>query len=168
MLGYVIEHFEKYIKESDLQETMLDDNPVPEKIGGPKTIDDYLKEMLLEANKSRELEQDRTLEKIQQKVLNIMGPLSKLWVVMDEVKCSGKSGRMSLEDLSTAIEQTVVLVGQCSQSITYQQRHNVLTSLLQDPRKSTSILREESDSLFEKSNKYLTQNSKNISTKRQS
>ena len=127
MLGYVIEHFEKYIKESDLQETMLDDNPVPEKMGGPKAIDDYLKEMLLEANKSRELEQDRTLEKIQQKVLNIMKPLSKLWVVMDEVKCSGKSGRMNLEDLSTAIEQTVVLVGQGSQSITYQQRHNVLT-----------------------------------------
>ena len=62
-----------------------------------------------------------------------MGPLSKLWVGVDEAKCSGKSGRMSLEDLSTAIEQTVVLVGQASQSITYQRRHNVLTSLLRDP-----------------------------------
>ena len=168
MLGYVIEHFEKYIEKSDVQETILDDNPVLGNIGGPKTIDDYLKETLLEAKKSTELEQDRNLEKIQQKVLNIIGPLSKLWFGVDKIKCSGKSGRMSLEDLSTAIEQTVVLVGQCSQSITYQQRHNVLTSLLQDPRKSTSILREESDSLFEKSNKYLTQNSKNISTKRQS
>ena len=56
MLGYVIEHFEKYIKESDLQETMLDDNPVPENMGSPKAIDDYLKEMLLQANKSRELD----------------------------------------------------------------------------------------------------------------
>ena len=41
-----------------------------------------------------------------------MGPPSKLWVGVDEVKCSEKSGRVSLEDLSTAIEQTVVLVGQ--------------------------------------------------------
>ena len=109
--------------------------------------------MLLDTKRSRELDHNRDLEKIQQKVLNIMGPLSKLWVGMDEVKCSGKSGRMSLEDLTTAIEQTVVLVGQASQSITYQRRYIVLTSFLGDPRKSTSILKEESDSLVEKSNK---------------
>ena len=109
MLGYVIEHFEKYIKETDVHETILDDNLVPENMVGPKAIDDCLKEMLPEAKKSRELEQDQSLEKIRQKILNIMGPLSKLWVGMDEIKCSGKSGRMSLEDLSTAIEQTVVL-----------------------------------------------------------
>ena len=106
MLGYVIEHFEKYIKETDVQETILDDNLVPENMGGSKAIDDYLKEMLLEAKKSRELEQDRSLEKIQQKVLN-MGRV-------DEAKSCGKSDRMSLEDLSTATEQTVVLVGQAS------------------------------------------------------
>ena len=33
MLGYLIEHFEKYIKESDVQETILDDSPVPENMG---------------------------------------------------------------------------------------------------------------------------------------
>ena len=80
-------------------------------MGDPKAIDDYLKKMLLEAKKSKVLEQDRGLEKNPAKVLNIVGPLSKLWVGVDEVKCSRKSDRMSLEDLSTAIEQTVVLVG---------------------------------------------------------
>ena len=64
MLGYVIEHFEKYIKETDVHETILDDNPVPENMVGPKAIDDCLKEMLPEAKKSRELEQDQSLEKI--------------------------------------------------------------------------------------------------------
>ena len=74
MLGYIIEHFEKYIKESEIQETVLDDNPVPENMGRrPNAIDDYLKEMLLEAKKSRKLEQDWSLEKIQQKVLNDKG-----------------------------------------------------------------------------------------------
>ena len=42
--------------------------------------------MLLEAKKPRELEQDQSLKKIQQKILNIMGPLSKLWFGVDEVK----------------------------------------------------------------------------------
>ena len=86
---------------------------------GPKVIDDYLKEMLWEAKKSRELEQDQSLEKIQQKVLNIMEPLSKLWVGVDEVKSSGNLDQMSLQNLPTAIDQTVLLVGQASQSITY-------------------------------------------------
>lgn len=83
-------------------------------MGDPKTIDNYLKEMLLKAKISRELQQDWSLEKIKQKVLNIMGPLSKLRVGVDEVNCSGKFDRMSLEDLSAVIEQTVVLVGQGS------------------------------------------------------
>ena len=65
----------------------------------PKAVEDYLKEMLLEAKKSGELEQNCNLEKIQQKVINIVGLLSKLWVGVDEVKCSRKSGQMSLVDL---------------------------------------------------------------------
>ena len=54
----------------------------------------------------------------------------------DQVKWSGKSGRMSLEDLSTTIEKIELFICQLSQSITYQHRHNVLTFLLWDPRKS--------------------------------
>ena len=65
----------------------------------PKALDDYLNEMLLEAKKCRELEQNCNLEKIQQKFINIMGLLSKLWVGVDEIKCSRKSGQMSLVDL---------------------------------------------------------------------
>ena len=67
--------------------------------------------MLLEAKNCREQEQNPNREEIKQKVLN-MGALYKLLVGVDEVECSEKSGRMSLRDLSSAIEQTVVLVSQ--------------------------------------------------------
>ena len=46
-----MEHFEKHIQENDVKKTILDDYPVPEIMGSPKVIDDYLKEMLLEAKK---------------------------------------------------------------------------------------------------------------------
>ena len=72
-----------------------------------------------------------------------MGPLSKLWFGVDKVNCSGKSGRMSLEDLSTSIEKTVVLVGQASQSMIYQRTDLTPTRSL----KIDTILKEESDSL---------------------
>ena len=67
--------------------------------------------MLLEAKNCREQEQNLNREEIKQKVLN-MGALYKLLVGVDEVECSEKSGRMSLRDLSSAIEQTVVLMSQ--------------------------------------------------------
>ena len=39
-----MEYFEKHIQENDAKKTILDDNPVPEIMGGPKVIDEYLKE----------------------------------------------------------------------------------------------------------------------------
>ena len=57
----------------------------------------------------------------------------KIMVGVDEVKCFTKSGAMTLEVLSTAIAQAVVLMCQASQSIRYQSTHNIFTSLLGDP-----------------------------------
>lgn len=54
---------------------------------------------------------------------------------------------MSVEDLARAVEQTVILVGQASKVIMFQRRHSVLSSLLRDPRKATSVLKEESELL---------------------
>ena len=68
--------------------------------GGDSKVIDYLKEMLLE---------DGSLGKIQKKVSNIMGLLSNLW-------WSLMSCKIYLRFI--LIEQTVVLVGQASQSFT--------------------------------------------------
>ena len=43
----------------------------------PKKVDDYPREMLIQAKTSLDIKQDRRLERIQQKVIN-MGPLAKL------------------------------------------------------------------------------------------
>ena len=56
---------------------------------------------------------------------------------------------MSVEESLTAVEQTVALVGQASYG-----RHNVLTSLLRDQTKSTSVIKEPSEVLVEKSNMF--------------
>ena len=118
-----------------------------EKMGSPKVIANYLKEILQEAKNPGNWSKTEARKKSNTR------PLSKLWIWVDKVKCFRKSDLTGLEDLSTAIEQTVVLVGQPSQSITYQRRQNVMTSLLRHPQKPTSMLKEELDSLVEKSNK---------------
>ena len=57
-----MENSGKYIKESAKQEAFLDDNSVPHNLGGPKVIDNYLKKILLETTKGREMDHDRSLE----------------------------------------------------------------------------------------------------------
>lgn len=64
MLNCVMENSEKYIKESAKQEAILDDNSVSHNLGGSKVIDDYLKKILLEATKGREMDHDQSLERI--------------------------------------------------------------------------------------------------------
>ena len=83
--------------------------------------------MLIEAKKSKNVEQDQRLTRIQQKVLNIMGSLSKLWVGVVKVKSLGKLGQLSIKDLAKAVQQIVLLVGLASQAATYQQQRNALT-----------------------------------------
>ena len=64
MLNCVMENSEKYIKESAKQEAILDDNSVSHNLVGSKVIDDYLKKILLEATKGREMDHDQSLEQI--------------------------------------------------------------------------------------------------------
>ena len=59
-----------------MQEAILG-NSVPHYLGGPKVMDNSLKEMLLEAKKDKETDHSRRLERNQQKVLNPLMPTSQ-------------------------------------------------------------------------------------------
>ena len=89
LLSWLEEKCNTYIPDNLIQKTILDGNPVPSNVGAPKTMDDYLKEMLIEARKSKEMDKDKTLGKIQRKVMNVFGPLSKIWNEVDLMKSSG-------------------------------------------------------------------------------
>ena len=69
------------------------------------------------------------MEKVQDKVLDIMGPLSKLWVMVEQVNSGSASGSSSTVEMDTALElleKIVLLIGQCNNTITYDRRKNVL------------------------------------------
>ena len=56
-----------------------------------------------------------------------MGPLSKLWVVIEQVNSvSGSSSTVEMDTVLKPLEKTVLLIGQCNNTITYQRKKNVL------------------------------------------
>ena len=69
---------------------------------------------------------DGTFKKIQDKVTYVMGPLSKLWVMIENAN-SEKDGNAPVVQMDTVLElleKTVVLTSQCSNTITYERRKN--------------------------------------------
>ena len=93
---------EKYIPEKDVKEAILIKTPRPQNLGPVKKLDNYLQGLLKQKRRPQDIAIDNTLENVQDKVLDIMGPLSKLWVMVEQVN-SG-SGSSSTVEMDTALE----------------------------------------------------------------
>ena len=80
MAEYANENLEKFIPEKDVQEATLLKLSRPENIDPVKKLDDFLLELLKQKKNTVDITIDGTFEKIQDKAIDIMGPLSKLWL----------------------------------------------------------------------------------------
>ena len=92
MAQYANVNFDTYIKEADLIKAVLIKNPVPENINPVKTLDDFVKDILKDKKKQKDLDFDNVLEKIQGRNRSVMGPLLKIWTAV-------ASAGLSQEDL---------------------------------------------------------------------
>ena len=71
------------------------------------------------------------MEKLQQKTVDVMGPLSKLWNILEAAKAAEEDAvQISINDLLDYVEQTVLLMRQSSNAITYHRKLNVLSSVM--------------------------------------
>ena len=58
-------------------------------------------------------------------------PLSKLWNILEAAKATGEDAvQISINDLLDYVEQTVLLMRQISNAITYHRKLNVLSSVM--------------------------------------
>ena len=77
MLKYARKHFNFYIKEKDLKDSVLLENPAPKDFKQLK-LNPYYNELLEDKRRKRELSLDTMVEKQQSKVEQIMEPLTKV------------------------------------------------------------------------------------------
>ena len=84
------------------------------------------------------------MERIQQKTLHVFGPLPKVWMTIEEANnAEGSKVEIPLEDLTTSLEQSVMLLGQAINSMTYQRRCDALSAVMSDTRKIKSTVEEQ-------------------------
>ena len=155
MAQYANVNFDTYIREADIIKAALIQNPVPENINPVKTLNDFVKDILKDKKKQKDLNFDNVLEKIQGQNRSVMGPLSKIWTAVESARLSQEdSVEVDLKEIQEFVEQTVLLVGQASNSISYYRRFYLLLALTISPQQSKQMLKEDSE-LLQKNDKKL-------------
>ena len=103
----------------------------------PQKMDEFMTELFLEKRNHFEITSDTNLVKLQQRLLDVMGPLSKIWATVESAKNSqDEQVEVSLGDMLRYLDQTAVLLGQAYNNTSYTRRFNVLKQITGDPRKT--------------------------------
>ena len=84
-----------------------------------------------------------------------MGPLSKIWAAVESVRLSQDDlVEVDLKEIQEFVEQTVLLLGQASNCISYYRIFYMLLALTNSPQQNSKMLREDSQ-LFQKNDNNL-------------
>ena len=100
------------------------------------------------------MQEDKLLQKMQQRVLNVLEPISKnVQKIEDSTQCRTDRVETDLCEFKDLTEQSITMLGQVFNSITYNRRLSVLNALMKE-HKSKQMLKEKV-SIFSESNKEL-------------
>lgn len=121
MATYANEHFELYVPDKEIKSAILVENPVHINIDPVKKMDDFVKSILKDNQRgkgtSELISHDNVLEKVQNKIRDVMGPLSMWCMIENAVLSKTEDVTISLDTMKEFMEQTVLLVGQFSDTV---------------------------------------------------
>ena len=91
---------------------------------------------------------------MQQKLLNVLGPLSKIWQkIKDSTQCKTDTVEIDLCKFKELTKQSIIMLGQVFNNVTYNRRISVLNALMKE-HKSKQMLKEKAG-IFSESHKEL-------------
>ena len=147
-----------HVSEKDIREKILAINPIPYNVKGTQKLDEYIKELLSDSKKLSTLNQEKALKGTQEKVASILGPLTRLWSIMEaerEALADDDEATSGHMEMATLFEQSILLIGQAFNAITYHRRLNILNTIIDNSIKLKEILKERSLDLDDMENPYL-------------
>ena len=85
--------------------------------------------------------QDNNYNVLYLKLMRAMGPLCRMWDLMDDVRTAKVPMEVNIHRMLTLIEQTITLMGQVATTVTYQRRLNYLRLFIEDTEVAKEKLR---------------------------
>ena len=115
-------------------------NPVPSNLLEAQKLDAYYIEELLSENKRiMNLQNKKTLKVMQEKVVDILPPISRLYHIMEAGQGAGSNDPRTRRIF---FDQTVLLIGQVFNSLIYYRRKNVLPILIDNKARVKEITKD--------------------------
>ena len=156
IVNYIDKKFKKFIPMKIIKEKILDECPPPVNIQGLQIpeMDEYVHDIFKNTKKPLGTVIDANYKKLQEFTSNVMGPLSKLWAILDNLRKGDDDEQLDLHQCLRLMEQTVTLLGQVQVALAYQRRNNALFRLTGDTKKVKKLLKDyqeilgNSDTLF--------------------
>ena len=91
---------------------------------------------------------------MQQKLLHVLGPLSKIWQkIKDSTQCKTDRVEIDLCKFKELTKQSIIMLGQVFNNVTYNRRLSVLNALMKE-HKSKQMLKKKAG-IFSESHKEL-------------
>jgi len=90
---------------------------------------------------------DMTFCRIEEKIRDILGPLSRLWIDLEDLSKirDDQELQLDIDSMLEKIHQSVILLGQAINTTLYQRRLYILSSICKDSMKAKSQLKEKAD-----------------------
>ena len=121
MAEYANHHFNAYIPDKVIEEQLLGENPVPSNLQQVKLLDSFIRSLL--PLQSVTTSHDK-MEIFQGKILEVIGPLSRLWKGLEDIRKapSDKAVEEPVGNFVILVGQVILLLGQALLSVSYTRR----------------------------------------------
>ena len=144
MEKYATKRFTEYVSDKQLRERIGDQFPVPHGVPGLEvpTIDEYIPEIFQARRADYGKAVDENWAKVQSRVIDVMGPLSKLWAILDNIRENEDlADDLDLFELLDLVEKIITLLGQANVSLLHFRKINVLYKLTHCIKKAKTLLK---------------------------
>ena len=153
MLSYILKQFHSFIPDAELEDRILKCNSIPSNVPPlPLLMSSW--EGFWKKIKYLKMQKDKHLQKMLQKVLNVLLPLSKSWQkIEDSTQCKTDRVKIDLYEFKELTKWSIMMLGQVFNDITYNRSLSVLNALMKE-HKFKQMLKEKA-SIFSESHKKL-------------
>ena len=136
---YVKKYFSQWLGDSAVKESILEKNPRPSMKAKALDLDPDMLELLPHGSQGPAKQTDFSFRRVQNRVLDIMGPLGRLWVTLEKVQSEGGK-KCDLDQLILFTQQAVLMAGQANVLVNHNRRLNVLSRFFRDHKKASEVL----------------------------
>ena len=142
LADYFGTYVKKHISDSDMLNEMQEYPPPANLKDLVPVLDPYMKKTLTEEGKGLVKDQDGDLATIQNRMLEIMGPLGAAWASLELHKCG--EADLDIENVADQVKKAAILVGHAMNKVSWFRRLHVLGQ----PPNSRAIIRLRFTSLY--------------------